>query len=151
MQTRRTLLATGLGAVAAPAFAAPAGDYRSALATAYGGPVDPAGAHLSAKAAVAAAQARLDALLRGQGLTAGSPAERLRLLAKDPRWLYPDSEAGRNRAVQDMNKRLEAFRPNLRRALGDLPIAPAQVRRMSAADVAAGKGGYREAAAGRLP
>ena len=43
-------------------------------------------------AAAAAAQTRLDGLLRGQGLTAGSVGERLRTLAKDPRWLYPDSE-----------------------------------------------------------
>ncbi|HLZ75435.1 DUF885 family protein [Phenylobacterium sp.] len=151
MQTRRTLLASGLGALAAPAMAAPAGAYRSALAAAYGGPVDPAGAHQSAQAAAAAAQARLDALLRGQGLTAGGPGARLRTLAKDPRWLYPDSEAGRDHAVREMNTRLSAFRPNLRRALGDLPIAPAAVRRMSAADVAAGKGGYREAPADGKP
>jgi uncharacterized protein (DUF885 family) len=151
MATRRTFLASGLGALATPAFAAPAGDYRAALSGAYGGPVDPAVAHRDAQAAAAAAQTRLDELLRGQGLTTGGTGGRLRTLAKDPRWLYPDSEAGRSRAVAEMNTRLAAFRPNLKRALGDLPIAPAQVRRMSPGDVAAGRGGYREAPADAKP
>jgi uncharacterized protein (DUF885 family) len=133
VRTRRTFLAGGLSAVAAPTFAAPAGAYRSALAQAYGGPIDPASAHLAAQTAAAAAQARRDELLHGQGLIAGGLGERLRRLWEDPRGLYPDSEAGRTRAVSDMNTRLAAFRPNLTRAFGDLPIAPAQVRRAPAA------------------
>ena len=44
-----------------------------------------------------------------------------------------------------MNARLAALRPRLAEAFGDLPIAAAEVRRMSPADVAAGRGGYREA------
>jgi uncharacterized protein (DUF885 family) len=144
MQTRRRFLATGFGAIAAPALAAPAPDYAVALAQAYGGPVDPAEAHRSAVAACAAAQARADVLLRGQGLADGGVGERLRALAKDPRWIYPDSEAGRDRAVREMNSRLAALRPRLVRALGGLPIAPAKVRRMPAPEVEAGRGGYRE-------
>src|SRR5205814_290966 len=96
--------------------------------------------HAGARAAAEAAQARADVLLKGQGLTAGSVAERLRALAKDARFLYPDDEAGRDRAVADMNARLAAFRPKLAAALGDLPIA-----------VAAGKGGYRVAPADGKP
>jgi uncharacterized protein (DUF885 family) len=42
-----------------------------------------------------------------------------------------------------MNLRLSGLRPALGAALGDLPVAPAQVRRMTPADVAAGRGGYR--------
>ena len=91
------------------------------------------------------AQARADYLLRGQGLRTGSAAERLRALAKDPRWLYPDDDAGRDQAVADMNTRIATLRPRLPEAFGDLPIAEAQVRRMSRADEAAGRGGYREA------
>ena len=155
MHSRRTLLTIGLAA-ATPVFAAPArvrpsAEYRSLLATAYGAPVDPTAAHRAAQAACAAAQARADVLLRGQGLAAGGVGERLRLLMKDPRWLYPDTDAGRDRAVAEMNAYLSAVRTLLRTALGDLPIAPAQVRRMSAADVAAGRGGYREPPAGGKP
>jgi uncharacterized protein (DUF885 family) len=135
-------LATGLSVLAAPALA---GDYRAALEAAYGGSIDPAGAHKDALAAAHAAQVRADTLLRGQGLSQGLVAERLRALKADQRFLYPDDDAGRDRAVADMNARVEAFRPKLKPALGDLPIALAFARRMSAADVAAGKGGYRTA------
>jgi uncharacterized protein (DUF885 family) len=142
MPTRRTFLATGAAALAAPAFAA---DYGAALARAYGAPVDPAAAHRRALAATRAMQARTDGLLRAQGLRAGGVAERLRVLARDPRWLYDDDDTGRDRAVADMNARLDALRPGLAQAFGDLPVAAAEVRRMSRADEAAGRRGYREA------
>ena len=90
---------------------------------------------------------RANVLLQGQGLKKGSVGERLAALAKDPRWLYPDDEAGRDRAVADMNAAVAALRPRLALAFGDLPVATAQARRMSATDVAAGKGGYRETGA----
>jgi uncharacterized protein (DUF885 family) len=144
MSNRRTFLATGLSALAAPVLAAPAADYATALAQAYGAPVDPDAAYRRALAVTGAAQARANVLLRGQGLKTGSVAERLRALAKDPRWLYPDDDAGRDRAVAEMNGRIAALRPRLAEAFGDLPIAAAEVRRMSPADLAAGRGGYRE-------
>ena len=147
MLNRRSLVAAalaGLAGLAAPAFAAPSGDYRRALATAYGGDVDPMAAHRLAIAATRRLQARADRLLRSQGLTEGDVAARLRALAKDPRWLYADDQAGRDRAVADMNARLAAIRPKLAAVFGDLPIAPAEVRRMSGPDEAKGRGGYRE-------
>ena len=148
MPSRRTFLTTGLSALAAPALAAPNAAYRAALSEAYGAPVDPLDAHQRALTATRGLQARADILLRGQRLKAGSVAERLRALAEDPRWLYPDDEAGRDRAVDDMNSRIAALRPRLDRAFAGLAIAPAAVQRMTAADVAAGRGGYREAPSG---
>jgi uncharacterized protein (DUF885 family) len=145
MANRRTFLTTGLSALAAPALAAPSADYRAALAQAYGAPVDPDAAHLQALAVTRAAQARADVLLRSQGLKTGSVGMRLRQLATDPRWLYSDDDAGRDRAVADMNGCVTALRPRLPVAFGDLPVAAAEVRRMSRAEEAAGRGGYREA------
>jgi uncharacterized protein (DUF885 family) len=149
MSSRRTFLTTGLSAIATRSLAAAPADYGAALSQAYGDAADPKAAHLAALRAAASATARADGLLRGQGLAKGSVGARLRALAQDPRWLYPDTEAGRDRAVAEMNARLAAFRPSLRQAFGDLSIAPAEVRRMSAADVAAGRGGYREAPLGK--
>ena len=144
MLNRRSLLATGLVGLAPSAIAGPSIGYKRALTTAYGGEVDPLAAHGLALTATRRLQARADGLLRGQGLTEGDVGARLRKLAQDPRWLYPDDRAGRDRAVADMNGRLAAMRPGLAAAFGDLPIAPAEVRRMSAADEAQGRGGYRE-------
>jgi uncharacterized protein (DUF885 family) len=141
MIARRTVLVSGFAALAAPALAA---DYREALSAAYGGPVEPREVHARALAACRVAQARADLLLRSQGLAAGSVSDRLRSLKQDPRFLYPDSDAGRDRAVAEMNARVARLRPVLPQAFGDLPIPPAEARRMSPAEEAAGKGGYRE-------
>jgi uncharacterized protein (DUF885 family) len=143
MIDRRELIVLSAAALATPGRAAAPG-YAEALARSWGAPLDPRAAHAAAQAAARVAQMRADRLMRRQGLTKGSLAERLRILAADPRWLYPDSDAGRDEAVAAMNARLDALRPRLAAAFGDLPIARARVQRMSAADVAAGRPGFRQ-------
>lgn len=144
MWTRRTALASAIALTCGPAGAA---DYTQALADAWGAPVDPCRAHDHALIEIRRLQARADRLLRAQGLAAGSVAERIRILFADERHLYADADAGRDRAVADMNARLVALRPRLARAFGELAIPAADVRRMSPADEAQGRGGYREPAA----
>lgn len=116
-------------------------DYRDAVETAYGGPLDLAQAHHDAWAEARRLTARADVLLQGQGLAAGPVDARLRRLAADGRWLYPDSEAGRAQAVADMNLRLAGLPAVLGRWL-DSPVPAAEVRRPAAKDEA--RGGYRE-------
>jgi uncharacterized protein (DUF885 family) len=151
MATRRTVMTGALAALATRAAAAADGDYRARLEQAYGGPVDPRRAHARALAEARRAQARADHLLAGQGLRRGTVAERLAALARDERFLYPDDDAGRDRAVADMNGRIAALRPRLATAFGDLDIPRADVRRMSPADAAAGKSGFRVPAHGDEP
>jgi uncharacterized protein (DUF885 family) len=114
------------------------------LADTWGAPLDPIAAYRRASIEAKRLQGRADRLLRGQGLAKGAVAERLRALFGDERYLYPDSDTGRDRAVADMNARLKALRPRLAKAFGGLAIPPAEVRRMSPADEARGRGGYRE-------
>lgn len=142
MLTRRSVLATAAAMLAGPALAAD--DHAAALSAAYGAAVDPLVAHRRALAEIRRLNARGDLLLRGQGLARGAVAERLRILFADPRFLFPDDDAGRDQAVAGMNARLAALRPRLARAFADLPIPAAEVRRMSPADEARGRGGYRE-------
>src|SRR6187402_199847 len=89
--------------------------------------------------------ARVDALLRAEGLAEGSVAARLRRFARDPRYLYSDDAAGRDRAVADMNRWLVAARGRLPAQFGMIPAAVDHiaVRRMSPAEEAEGKAGYR--------
>jgi uncharacterized protein (DUF885 family) len=134
-------VASGAAWLASPARAADS--YAEALAKAWGAPIDPKAAHGRALAEARRLQSRADSLLRGQGLTTGTVAERLRTLFADPRFLYPDDDAGRDRAVAEMNARLAALRPKLA-AVFDMAIPAAEVRRMSPADAARGRGGYRE-------
>jgi uncharacterized protein (DUF885 family) len=140
MRTRRSVLAGALALAAAPAFAA---DYRAALETAYGGPIDPLAAHRRALAESKACHARVARLLSGQGLATGSVPERLAALFRDERYLFPDDDAGRDKAVAEMNARVAALRPRLPIAFGDLPVPEAYARRMTPAEAAAGKAGFR--------
>lgn len=141
MWTRRTLLASGAVWLAGPA--ASVETYAGALARAWGGPTQAKAAHWRALAEVRRLQVRADALLRGQGLGRGTVAERIAALFADPRFLYADDDAGRDRAVAEMNVRLAVMGPRLARAF-DLAMPAAEVRRMAPADAARGRGGYRE-------
>ncbi|MDB5457501.1 MAG: hypothetical protein JWP92_3086, partial [Caulobacter sp.] len=58
----------------------------------------------------AAIGARMDAILKAQGLSQGTVGERMSALTKDPRFLYPDSEAGRAQVLAYLNDRIAAIR-----------------------------------------
>lgn len=97
--------------------------------------------------------ARADHLFRGLGRTRGSVGERYRALFADPQWHYPDSDAGRDRAVADMNRVLAAARTRIPALLGPVPAFCLDVtaRRLSAAELAAGRGGFRKLPAPAKP
>ena len=117
--------------------------YALTLQMQLGAAVDPREAHARALAHCRELQSQADALLRAQGLTQGDVGERLRALARDERYLYPDSGEGKAQAVAHMNQRLERVRPLLTGRLegGD---APAQVRLLPAAQEAGGAMGRRQ-------
>jgi len=58
-------------------------------------------------------KARMDALLRAQGMTKGTVGERVQALNRDPRFLYPDTDAGRAELIAYLNGRIAAIRPLL--------------------------------------
>ena len=98
-------------------------------------------------AAIRRLLARADRLLDGlrlahASLAHGSVGERLRALKARPEYLYADDDAGRTRAVADMNAALDRLWPRLPEAFKP-PIPPGGVRRMSPADERARRRGYR--------
>lgn len=118
--------------------------YRHALQFQLGAAVDPREAHQRALARCDQLKAEADTLLRGQRLTQGDVAERLRLLARDERYLYADSAEGKAQAVVDMNAALERIRPLLAGVIEGAGDAPAQVRLLPAAQEAGGAQGRRQ-------
>ena len=58
-----------------------------------------------------AIQARLDGLLKRQGLTQGTVGQRVQALNKDPRFLYPDTDAGRADLIAYLNQCIARVRP----------------------------------------
>lgn len=74
--------------------------------------------------------ARLDALLKAQGMTKGSVGERMAALYKDPRQLYANTDAGKAQAIAYCNDRLAAIRTRLPRAFNRMPPYQFEVRRV---------------------
>ncbi|WP_162875483.1 DUF885 family protein [Sphingomonas crusticola] len=127
------------------ATAAPGQRYAFQLRLQSGIDISPDLAHRRALDASTAFTRRADRLLRQQGLVNGTVAERLRTLARDPRFLYSDDDAGRARAVADMNVWLAAARARLPSQFGRVLPASLGVSivRMTPAEEGAGKAGYR--------
>lgn len=75
-------------------------------------------------------EAKLDAILKGQGMTQGSVGERLQALTKDPKQLYADDDQGRAALIAYLNDRLDAARALMPR-LSHMPLkAPVQIKRV---------------------
>jgi uncharacterized protein (DUF885 family) len=74
--------------------------------------------------------ARLDDLLRAQGYTQGSVGARIAALSKDPKYLFPDTDAGKADAIAYCNARLAAIRPRLPSVFKRVPPYAFEVRRV---------------------
>jgi uncharacterized protein (DUF885 family) len=86
--------------------------------------------------------ARMDTLLREQGHTSGTVSERAQALAKDPKYLYPNTDAGRQQVLDYCNGRIKALQPHLPKYFRLLPKAPVEIRRVPAYTEAGAPGGY---------
>lgn len=58
-------------------------------------------------------KARMDTLLRKQGMTSGTVGERVQALNKDPKQLFSDDDAGRAQLIAYCNAKIAAIRPML--------------------------------------
>ena len=86
--------------------------------------------------------ARMDELLRTQGLTSGTVTERVQALSKDPKYLYPNTDAGRQQILDYCNGLLQALQPHLPQYFNILPKAPVEIRRVPPYIEAGAPGGY---------
>jgi len=77
-----------------------------------------------------AISARLDGLLKQQGMTKGSVGARMAALYKNPDQLYPDTDAGKAQAIAYCNARLAAIRTRLPAVFARLPDYRFEVRRV---------------------
>ncbi len=95
----------------------------------------------------AAIDAQMDAILKGQGYTQGTVGERMSALTRDPKFVYPNTEAGKLELIAYIEGRIAAIRP-LMPKLSKLGLkAPVEVRRVPK-EIEAGAGlGYMNFAA----
>lgn len=74
--------------------------------------------------------ARMDAVLRAQGMTQGSVGDRLSALTKDPKQLFPNTDAGKEEAVAYVNAKIAELRALLPRVSHMQLKAPLTVKRV---------------------
>jgi uncharacterized protein (DUF885 family) len=86
--------------------------------------------HALGLAQVEEISAEANALLKKQSLSEGTVGERLTALGKDSRWLYPNTDAGREQLLTDLNSQVESIRRRLPEAFSVLPRTPVEVRRV---------------------
>jgi uncharacterized protein (DUF885 family) len=67
-----------------------------------------------------ALSAQMDPLLRAQGLTQGTVGQRMTQLGKDPKHLFPNTDAGRAQILEYVNGRVADVRTRLPRAFATL-------------------------------
>lgn len=92
--------------------------------------------------------AQMDALLREEGLTKGTVGERMTALGKDPRHLFPNTDAGRRQILEYVNDRVTDIRRRLPHAFATLVPGNLIVKRVPPEIEAGAPGGY--AAAGSI-
>ena len=102
--------------------------YAAALNAATTTTLSPDEVHKLGLQQVAEITAELDKILRSQGRTSGSVAQRLVALGDDPAQLYPDSDAGRAELLAALNGYVAKMTPILPRAFETLPKAPLTIR-----------------------
>ncbi len=102
--------------------------------------------HRLGLAQVAEIGARLDPLLKAQGLTQGSVGERLVALNKRPDQLYPNTDAGKEALLEQLRAQVAAMTKRLPEQFAVLPRAPVEVRRVPPAIQAGAPGGYYQSA-----
>lgn len=87
----------------------------------------------------------MDRLLRDQGLAKGSVGARMTMLDRDPRFLKPDTEAGRQEIIDTANARLDVIRRLLPNGFSVRPDDPVEVRRVPLTIQNGAPGGYYSA------
>lgn len=91
---------------------------------------------------VAQVTSAADLLLRAQGHTGGTVAERITALGKDPGQLWPNTDEGRAALLQSLRDRAEEMRRRLPDYFKTLPRTPLEVRRIPVSTELSAPGAY---------
>ena len=93
-------------------------------------------------------QGRMETIMQKQGLTGGTVGQRMAALAKDPKQLFPNTDAGRAQLLAYLNGRIADIRTRLPRAFATMVPGRLIIKRVPPSIEAGAPGGY--AAAGSI-
>jgi len=92
-------------------------------------------------------QAEMDTILKAQGMTTGTLVQRIRALSTRPDQLYPNTDAGRDQLLADLNTQVQAIRARMPEVCHTLARADLQIRRVPEFTQDGAPGGYYNGAA----
>ena len=81
---------------------------------------------------VAELQASIDVLLKAQGLTQGSVGARIAALNADPRYVYPNTDEGKQEVLAYLNQLVAQMKPRLPTVFNMTPKADLEIQRVPA-------------------
>lgn len=87
-------------------------------------------------------QAQMDTILRAQGMTRGTVAERMNALSLRPDQLYPNTDEGKAQILADLNTRTHNIVAMMPQAFNTLAHAQLEIRRVPVYTEAGAPGGY---------
>lgn len=96
---------------------------------------------------IAQFQSEIDAILRSQGMTNGTVAERVQAIGRRPDQIYPSTEAGRARLLADLNAQVQAIQARMPEVCGVQARAALEIKRVPEYTEAGAPGGYYQVAA----
>jgi uncharacterized protein (DUF885 family) len=86
--------------------------------------------------------AKIDAIMRKEGMTEGTVGERLRAMYADPKFHYPNTDEGKTQLISDLNAHLKLVQAKLPQYFGVLPKADVEIKRVPKEIEAGQAGGY---------
>lgn len=87
-------------------------------------------------------QSQMDAILRPLGLTKGGVGARMAALGRDPKYLFPENDAGRAQVLAFARAKIDAIRPLMPRAFGNPVKGAVEVLRIPLAEEPGAAGAY---------
>lgn len=120
--------------------------YAGALAFQTTTTLTPQQVHDLGRAQVADLTAKLDVLLKAQGLSGGSVGARLTALGQRPEQIWPNTDAGRADLLASLNAQTEVIRREMPRIFTTLPPTPVEIVRVPPDIQDGAPGGYARGA-----
>ena len=98
--------------------------------------------HRTGKEQLAEMQAKMDPILRKLGYTSGTVGQRMKALAEDPRFQFPENDEGRAQVIKLMQDRIAFIRTRMPLAFRKLVPGNLEIRRLPLAEEAGAPNAY---------
>jgi uncharacterized protein (DUF885 family) len=121
--------------------------YAAALRSRTTTTMSPAEIHSMGTELIAQFHGEMNAILRAQGMTRGTIAARVQSLSRRADQLYPNTDAGREQILADLNTQTREIEALMPQAFNTLARAQLEIRRVPPTTEAGAPGGYYQRAA----